>query len=193
MATHGSEPWFEGVVDALAAQDYPNLHVTFVHEPGERALLERWSDRFADLTFVEVAAGAGYGERMNAGAVADEPLLLLCHDDVALDPGTVSGLVKEWLRRKDPAAIIAPKLLSWNDESRLVPAGFDADRFGETVALVKPGDLDQGQQDRVAEVFGVSTASLLIGRPFFESLGGFDEAIDWHGEAHDLSLRARIA
>jgi len=194
MATHGSEPWFEGVVDALAGQDYPNLHVTFVHGAGERALLERWSDRFENLEYVEVPADAGFGERMNAGAAAaDEPLLLLCHDDVALDQGTVSGLVREWLRRKDPAAIIAPKLLAWNDSSRLVPAGFDADRFGETVALVKPGDLDQGQQDRVAEVFGVSTASLLIARPFFESLGGFDDAIDWHGEAHDLSLRARVA
>ncbi len=194
MATHGAEPWFESVVDALAEQDYPNLRVTFVHSAGDRPLLERWSERIEHLDLVEVGSDAGYGERMNAGAAeAEEPLLLLCHDDVAFEPGTISALVREWLRRSDPKALIAPKLVSWNDTTRLVPAGFDADRFGETLAVVKPGDLDQGQQDRVAEVFGVSTAALLVGRNFFNELGGFDEAIDWHGEAHDLSLRARIA
>ncbi len=194
MATHGAEPWFESVVDALANQDYPNLRVTFVHGAGDRPLLERWSERIEHLDLVEVASDAGYGERMNAGvAEAEEPLLLLCHDDVAFEPGTISALVREWLRRSDPKAVIAPKLVSWNDATRLVPAGFDADRFGETLAVVKPGDLDQGQQDRVAEVFGVSTAALLVGRSFFNELDGFDEAIDWHGEAHDLSLRARIA
>ena len=57
MATHGAEPWFESVVDALANQDYPNLRVTFVHGAGDRPLLERWSERIEHLDLVEVAPG----------------------------------------------------------------------------------------------------------------------------------------
>jgi GT2 family glycosyltransferase len=194
MATHANESWFNSVVEALAAQDYPNLHVTFVHGPGEGAFLERWNDRLPQVETLEVAATAGFGDRINAAVEqATEPVVLICHDDVAFEDGAISALVREWIRRADPTALIAPKLVSWNDPTRLVPSGFDADRFGETLALVKPGDLDQGQQDRVAEVFGVSSACVLMGREFFQKLGGFDEAMDWHGEAHDLSVRARAS
>lgn len=134
----------------------------------------------------------GFGAKVNAVAqAATEPLLLIHHDDVAMSNGTVSALVREWLRRSEPRSLVAAKLVDWTDPGRLMPAGFDADRFGATAPIVKPGDLDQGQQDRVSDIFGTSTACLLVDREFFISLGGFDAAVDWHGEAFDLAVRVR--
>ena len=72
-----------------------------------------------------------------------------------------------------------------------MPSGFIADRFGQTRDTSNPGDLDQGQQDGGVDHFGTSTACILMKREFFDSLGGFDDAVQWHGEAHDLALRAR--
>ena len=177
---------------ALAEQDYPNLFISLVHDDGDGALLERHSSSLHNVELVESPVGAGFGEKVNLVlATADEPLLLIHHDDVAMQPGTVSALVREWLRRREPRSLVAAKLLDWHEPAQLMPAGFDADRFGATASLVRPGDIDQGQQDRIADIFGTSTACVLIDKAFLAALGGFDQAIDWHGESFDLAARAR--
>ncbi len=192
IPTHDPGPWFDDAIASLAEQDYPDIAVSIVHDAGEGSLLERHRESLPSLELVAMDPGAGFGAKVNAVAEsATEPLLLIHHDDVAMSPGTVSALVREWLRRNEPRSLIAAKLVDWNDPGRLMPAGFDADRFGATAPIVKPGDLDQGQQDRVTDMFGTSTACLLVDREFFGSLGGFDPEIDWHGEAFDLAFRAR--
>ena len=193
MPIHEVGEWFSTTAQSIADQDYPDLSVTVVHDRGIESLIAGHVE-ILDAELVAVDPSVGFGERINAAvALAEEPLILICHDDVALDVGTVSVLVRELRRRGAAPVIVAPKLVDWNDSTRLVPAGFEADRFGETTAIVRPGDLDQGQQDRFADVFGTSTACLLTSREFFISIGGFDPVIDWHGEAHDLALRSRLA
>ncbi len=192
IPTSDPGPWFDEALAALADQDYPNLSVSLVHDAGEAELLERHREVIDTIEFVEMGEKAGFGDKVNAVAEsATEPLLLIHHDDVAMSSGTVSALVREWLRRNEPRSLVAAKLTDWTDSRRLMPAGFDADRFGATAPIVKPGDLDQGQQDRITDIFGTSTACLLVDREFFNSIGGFDPAVDWHGEAFDLALRAR--
>lgn len=195
MPTRSPGPWLETTLQSLSDQDFQDFRLTIVHDPDDGELLVRPAERFPFVDLVEADAdGLGFGAKVGAAVAAtQEPLLLICHDDIALAPGVISLLVREWTRRGDPRSILAPKLVDWNDPSRLMPAGFDADRFGATASIVKPGDLDQGQQDKVAEVFGASAACLLVGRELYEELDGFDPVIDWHGEAHDLCLRARVA
>lgn len=194
IPTRDPGPWFDDVIAALAAQDYPQLSVTIVHGEGEGPLLERHQASIPGLELIEAPDRAGFGAKVNAVAeAATEPLLLIHHDDVAMEPGSTSALVREWLRRREPRNLIAAKLLDWSDPEKLMSAGFDADRFAMTSSTVNPGDLDQGQQDRIVDIFGASTACLLVDRAFLVSIDGFDEAVDWHGEAHDLSLRARSA
>ncbi len=194
MPTKAAGSWLDATMASIAAQDYPSLNVTVVHAPGEADLLEMHRRTLPDLQLVESADGAGFGRQvMQAIESATEPLLLICHDDVRFEPGAVSALVKERLRRADDRAIIAPKLVDWNDPTQLMPGAFEADRFGATAAMSRPGDLDQGQQDRVADIFGSGTPALLLDRKGLLQVGGFDPAIDWHGEAHDICLRMRLA
>lgn len=184
--------WFDDVVAGIESQDYPNFVVTVAHGPGEAPLFDRYRDSLPGLELVEMPAAAGFGEKINAVArEADEQLLLILHDDAAMEPGALTALVREFLRRGEPQTIVAAKLLDWNDPKLLMPSGFTADIFGATSSLIRPGDLDQGQQDRSVDLFGTSTAAALVGRKALLSLGGFDEAMDWHGEAHDLAVRTR--
>ena len=194
IPTHDPGAWLDDVIASLAEQDYPNLSISLVHDDGERSLLKRHTDSIESLDLVDSGEKAGFGAKVNAIAEsASEPLLLIHHDDVAMEPGTVSALVREWLRRKDERSLVAAKLVDWTDPVKLMSGGFDADRFGSTAPINRPGDLDQGQQDRITDIFGTSTACLLVDREFFVSIGGFDPAVDWHGEAFDLALRARSA
>lgn len=192
IPTRDPGPWFDEVVSALAQQDYPQLSVTIVHGADEAALLERHRSVLPGLVLLESETGAGFGAQINAAASAcSEQLILVHHDDVAMEPGAVSALVREWLRRREPRNLVSAKLLDWSDPRQLMSAGFEADRFAVTKSTVSVGDIDQGQQDRIVDIFGASTACLLVDRAFLGEIGGFDPEIDWHGEAHDLALRAR--
>ena len=192
VPAHDVGDWFDDVVAGIASQDYPDLHVTIVHSPGEAEIFARHRDALPDCTLMSAEHEAGFGSKINQAVVsAQEELLLLLHDDAAMGDGAVAALVREFLRRRDPQGVVAAKLLDWNDPKRLMPSGFEADGFGATTSIVRPGDFDQGQQDRMIDFFGTSTACLLIRRATLLSFGGFDEAMDWHGEAHDLALRVR--
>lgn len=185
-------PWFDDVISGLAAQDYPAVAVTIVHGESDGPLLQRHAGELDHVDLVRSADNTGFGEKINAVAESsDEPLMLILHDDAAMEPGTISALVREWLRRGETSTLVGAKLLDWSDPERLMPTGFYADRFGEVDEAVRAGDLDQGQQDRIVDNFGTSTACLLVDRDFFVSIGGFDEDVRWHGEAHDIALRAR--
>ena len=192
IPAHDVGSWFDDVISGIEAQDYPTLAVTVVHGAGDGESFARHKDTIENLQLLSVDSATGFGAKVNAAANdASEDLLLILHDDVALEGGAIAALVREFLRRRDPRSIVAAKLLDWSDPRRLMPSGFEADRFGATASLVRPGDFDQGQQDRATGLFGTSTACVLLARKTFLSIGGFDEAMDWHGEAHDLALRMR--
>ncbi len=168
------------------------MSVTFVHGESDGPLMLRHAAELDRVELIRSTDATSFGEKVNAVAESStEPLLLILHDDAAMEPGALSGLVREWLRRGEQATLVGAKLIDWTDPERLMPAGFFADRFGEIDQAVHAGDLDQGQQDRIIDNFGTSTACLLVDRDFFVSIGGFDEEVNWHGEAHDLALRAR--
>ncbi len=194
VPTNDPGPWFDETIEALASQDYPALSVTLVHGESDGPMLQRHVENLAKVSVELVRSdnSTGMGEKVNAVAEsANEQLLLMLHDDVAMAPDAVSALVREWLRRRDERTLVGAKLLDWTDSDRLMPAGFSADRFGAVQYGVSPGELDQGQQDRVVDNFGTSTACLLVDREFFVSIGGFDEEVRWHGEAHEVALRTR--
>ena len=53
--------------------------------------------------------------------------------------------------------------------------GRSADRFGHPYSPLQPGEIDQGQFDRVLEVLCVSSCAMLISRDAWQRAGGFDE------------------
>ena len=114
-------------------------------------------DRLAE---VDSATGPGPSVVAEAGEAGDAAFLLICHDDVALAPDTVTLLVDEAVRRG--AAVAGPKLVEWDNPGFLQCVGLSADRMGVPVPLVTAGEYDQGQHDAVAEVLAVPGACMLI-------------------------------
>ena len=65
------------------------------------------------------------------------------------------------------------------------------DRFGHPSSPLQPGEIDQGQFDRVLEVLCVSSAAMLIAREAWERAGLFDERLDRaHSDLGPLLARA---
>jgi hypothetical protein len=89
--------------------------------------------------------------------------------------------------------VVGPKVLDTDDPSVLREVGLAADRFGTSYSPLERGEIDQGQYDRVREVFYVSSCAMLVSREVLERVGGPDERFVSELEDMDLCWRARIA
>ncbi|HET7722417.1 MAG TPA: hypothetical protein VFK43_20795, partial [Acidimicrobiales bacterium] len=100
-------------------------------------------------------------------------------------------MVEESLRSN--AGIVAPKLVDWDHDDRLLSVGLSVDKTGATTPLVDRGELDQEQHDSVRDVFAAASACLLVRADLFAELGGFDPAMADYGADVDLCWRAQVA
>ncbi len=186
-------PWFEECLEALGAQDYPNLDVLVVDAASHEELTARVAAVLPRAFILRESASEGFSVAANEALVAVEGAshLLICHDDVAPSPDAVRCLVGEAYRAN--AGIVGPKLVEWDAPDRLLEVGLGVDRFGVAVERVEPGELDQAQHDEGREVFAVPGGCMLVRADLFRALGGFDPDIELFGEDVDLCWRAQVA
>ena len=87
------------------------------------------------------------------------------------------------------AGAVGPKLVAWDDPRVLESVGMGVDRFGEVDRTIELGEVDQEQHDGVRDVFVLPSACMLVRADLFRELGGFDEAMSFHGEDVELCWR----
>jgi GT2 family glycosyltransferase len=204
VVAHRPGPWFDEVLDGLAAQDYPNFQVVVLAtgdgteaDPegpeAPEALAARLGTRLPGAYLRVLDDNPGFGPAANEVMRLVEGSGFFCflHDDVVLEPDAVRLLVEELYRSN--AGIVGPKLLDWDDPDRLQAVGYSVDKFGELAPIAEPGDLDQEQHDGVRDVFCVPSACLLVRTDLFRVLGGFDPDIRHKGDALDLCWRAHVS
>jgi GT2 family glycosyltransferase len=193
VVTRNPGPWLEATLASLVEQDYAELTVLVVdcgsdEDPTPRvaAVLPRAFVRRLDES-------AGFANAANEAlhAVEGATFLLLCHDDVVLDPPVVRVLVEEAYRSN--AGILGPKIVSAENPEILLDVGRAIDRFGAPYTGIEPGEIDQEQHDGVRDVFYVTNAAMLVRTDLFEELDGFDPATFPGAEDLDLCWRARLA
>jgi len=184
--------WFEETLRALASQDYPELSILVLDAASEVDPTPRVAAVLPEAFVRRLPTNKGFGATANEALsmVQGASLLLLCHDDVAPDPDAVHILVEESFRSN--AGVVAPKLVSWDDPTRLLHVGMAVDKGGAVVDRMAPGEIDHGQHDAVRDVFLAPGGCTLVRFDLFAELGGFDPDIFAMGEDLDLCWRAQI-
>jgi GT2 family glycosyltransferase len=193
MVAHDPGPWFEESLAAVGAQDYPALEVVVVDAGSVDPVTERVEAVLPEARCIRLEHNPGFGRALNAvlPELGRPPFLVLAHDDVAPEPTAVRALVEEAFRSN--AAIVGPKVVRWDDATRLLSAGEGADKFGFPVPLVERNELDQEQHDAVRDVFTVPDAFTLVRTDLLRALGGFDRHTSFFGDDLDLCWRAHVA
>jgi GT2 family glycosyltransferase len=193
VVTCDSGSWLEEALEALAAQDYPNLSVLVIDANSAEDPTPRVARILPDAFVRRLPANRGYAASANEALklVDGASHYLLCHDDIVPAPDVVRVMVEEAFRSN--AGIVTPKLLDWHEPARLLQVGMSADRGGSPVALAERGELDQAQHDNVRDVFFAPGGCVLVRADLFASLDGFDPLMGLYGEDLDFSWRARIA
>ena len=188
VVTRNAGPWLEQTLRSLGEQDYQSVAVMVVDagsrdDPGPRVaatLPGTYVRRVADSGFAAAANEALY-------TVRNATFLLICHDDVALDPSAVRVMLEEAYRSN--AGIVGLKLVDADNPEVLLEVGRTIDRFGIPYTGIEPGELDQAQHDGVRDVFYVSDAAVLVRTDLFHELGGFVVDAESARAAHRKSGR----
>lgn len=180
-------------MEALAAQDYPNLSILVI-DPASAVEVKPRVAAAAPGAFVRrLDDNPGFGAAANEvlEVVEGAAFYLICHDDIAPEPDVVRLLVEEAYRSN--AAVVGPKLVEWHDPRRLLDVGLGLDHGGYPSPIVERGELDQEQHDAVRDAFVIPGACTLVRADLFLAIGGFDEGIDFLLDDVSLCWRAHLA
>jgi GT2 family glycosyltransferase len=193
VVTRNPGPWLEDTLAGLARQDYDDFTILVVDCGSDDDPTSRVADVLPRAFVRRLDESAGFAAAANEAlhAVEGATFLLLCHDDVVIEPAAIRLLVEEAYRSN--AGILGPKLVSADNPEILLEVGRAIDRFGAPYTGIEPGELDQEQHDGVRDVFYVTTATMLVRTDLFEELEGFDPATFPGAEDLDLCWRARLA
>ncbi len=191
MVTFDPGPWLEEALDALGAQDYPNLSVLVIDAASSTDPTPRIAATLPSAYVRRLDVNPGFAAAANdvIGVVEGASHYVFLHDDAAPDPDALRLMVEEAFRSN--AGVVAPKLVEWDDPRRLLAVGASADKAG----VVRPygrRELDQEQHDAVRDVFVAPGGCFLVRADLFESLGGFDGGMPLFGEDLDLCWRAQV-
>ena len=191
VAEHAG-PHLSDVLLSLGDQSYDDLKVTVLNATGDDMLAAGLQGSHPFATWVEMSTDLGFASLANWALTnvdeTESPFTLIMRDDTALAPGAVTYLVEEMYRSN--AGIVGPKLVDWNDPSKLLAVGYGADRRGRRIDLIESDEFDQDQYSAVSDVFVIPSGAQMIRTDLFKHLGGFDPVIDGQNEDLDLCWRA---
>lgn len=121
----------------------------------------------------------------------DGDAVWLLAQDTAPEPEALRRLVAA-LETAPSVAVAVPKLVEWEDRSRIVSLGRSMTRYGSAVGLADD-EHDQGQHDGTDDVLGGDIRGLLVHTAAWRELEGIDDALAGADEGLDLGVRVRLA
>lgn len=148
---------------------------------------------FPEVRVVRLPVNRGFTGAVNAGIEASSGAehVVLLNNDTEVDPDWLEALVRA-AERHPEAGLFASKLVDFADRRVLDGVG-DALRPTGLPYRIGHGEIDRGQFDGAAFVFGACAAGALYRCSLLEEIGLFDEDFFSNCEDVDISFRAQLA
>jgi GT2 family glycosyltransferase len=187
--------WLRECLSCLASQTYPRMAVMAVDDASTGGSREILVSAIGEGRVLSSEPGSGFAGAMSAAlalpVASGVDYICFVHSDVELDPDAIARLVDA--ASLDQGGVVGAKIVAHDNPRLLLDVGRSADRFGHSYTPLQPGEIDQGQFDRVIDVLCVSSAAMLLSTAVWQRIGSFDERL--HGENAELDFcwRARLA
>ncbi len=189
VVAHDGATWLEEVLQAIEAQDHPNLTILGVDNGSQDGSREILLDHLGVERVLVAERDLGFGGAVNMAAdtatAGRADYLFLVHDDAAPAPDVVSRLVAA-MEADTTLAAVGPKLVRWEDPRTLEAVGMTVDLTGRADSGLEPDERDQGQRDVVHDTLYVPTTCMLVRQGDYEAIGRLDRR--YHVFRDDLDL-----
>ena len=196
LVTRDAAAWLRRCLVSISRQTHPRIGVLAIDKGSADGSAEILESAIGPERVIRSGSEGGLAgavaEALRSPAAQQADYLLLLHDDTALAPDAVAGLV-ETAERIEGAAVVGPKVTDWDEPRVLKEIGQSTDRFGYAYSPLEEGEIDQGQYERVREVLFVTSCAMLVSRRAFERIGLPDERLGPNHEDLDFCWRARMA
>lgn len=150
---------------------------------------------FPEVKIIQNKTNGGFAKGYNDALVhVKEDIFVLLNNDVEVTPNWLAGIISEFHKNPDTAAL-QPKILNYRNKEFFEYAGAAGgfiDKLGYPYCrgrLFDTLEKDLGQYDDTATVFWASGACMAIRKDVFFKAGKFDEDFFAHQEEIDLCWR----
>ncbi len=185
-------------IESFKKLDYPadKLELIFTDNAssdGSVDYINRKYKGLKQLKVVQTGGNYGYAGGNNRGIKhAEGEYVLVCNNDLVLDPKLVSELVR--ISREKSADITVPKLMFLNKPGYINNAGSMLEENNIWPVRERGfGKKDSEEFAKAVEITAFCGACVLFSREFLENVGLFDEKFFMYFEDGDLSWRGQKA
>ncbi len=194
LVAHNGAPWLPKVLASFADMFHAPAAWRVVDVSSVDGGAELLRDSFGAERVIYAPSGTGFGEAVRLGveALPRTDWIWLLHDDAAMLPGTLGGLL-DVATSADDIAAVGPKIREWPSLRRLLEVGLTVTNTGSRETGLETGEPDAGQHDRPRDVLAVNSAGMLVRRDVWDELNGFDPALPMYFDDVDFGWRVARA
>jgi len=180
-------------IPSIINQTYPRKEIIIVDNGSIDGSVE-YLENIPKLKIIKNKENLGFAKAINqATQIASGFYLLVLNNDAVLDLGCVTNLVREYENVTDGnssnLAGLAPKILFYEFPTIIdaVGTGLNIDGTGFNLGA---GQVDLGQFDSPARIFGLCFAAAFLRRDLFKKVGPLEESYFAYYEDMDWCFRA---
>ena len=186
------EEFLSACLDSLRRQSIQDFETVLVDNGSTDGSVELVRRGFPEVRLIPLRENRGFSAAVNVGlGISNAEYAALLNPDTEVEPGWLEALLRA-AERYPEASLFASKLVDFHDRRVLDGAG-DALRRSGLPYRLGHGELDRGQFDGEAFVFGACAAAALYRRTLFREIGSFDEDFFAYCEDGDISFRSQLA
>lgn len=179
-------------LDALRGQTFTSFETIVVDNGSQDGSLSLLFSQYPEVRVTALPRNVGFAGGCNVGLqAATGDILVILNNDTEAAPGWLAELIAS-LERCPEAGMATPKVLLWDDRTRLHTTG-DYVRTNGIPDSRGVWERDEGQFDRQQYVFGASGVGPAYRRAMLEDIGLYDADFFSYCEDVDLSWRAQLA
>ena len=194
LVAHNGATWLPKVLASFADMLHAPIAWQVVDVSSTDGSAELLHETFGSERIILAPSGTGFGDavRLALESLPRTDWIWLLHDDSAVLPGTLSGLLDTATSAPD-VAVVGPKIREWPSLRRLLEVGLTVTATGSRETGLETGEPDAGQHDRPRDVLAVNTAGMLVRRDVWDELGGLDHNLPLFFDDIDFGWRVARA
>jgi hypothetical protein len=178
-------------LDSIFRMNYPRFRVVVVDNASNDGSLFSVKQQFPKAKIVEYCRNYGFAKAYNmALEEIESDFIVLLNNDVRVEPEWLNELMP-YISDNDEVSAVTPKMLFMQNTSAINAAGGKCDIYGSGWNRGN-GEIDNGQYERVEEVFYANCGAVVIRKNAWKDVGPFDEQYFLYGEDLDWCWRARL-